>query len=149
MKSKTLIFAYLSRYKGKPWVLVSEGDCGKVVYLVPESDDRKSWTYQKYLVFEGTERIDGIEVTDINNDGFTDIFVSIGKRGVVRMFSLSDSVPGKLDVFVASNSSLYGNESIPAFEGASNGLLVNYMTFVILCFFSLSFVSMVLYGDVI
>ena len=145
----------LSRYTGKPWVLVSGGSCGKVIYLVPESDDPLKWAYQKYLVLEDSEPITGIEVIDIDEDGFSDIFVSLAVSGVIKVFSLSKSVSGKPDIFVAANTTLQeaavpgkgvseskATPTVPPDSRASSGLFINCMASIV----SLSYTSFPLHS---
>ena len=104
---------FLCSQGGKPWILVNGMFCKSIYYLVPESDIAKNWNYKVFRISEKKVRHGGIAALDFDQDGFTDLFVSISDENVVRVYSFM--IPNKttVDHSQSSPSLNYGMIVIP------------------------------------
>jgi len=63
---------------GKPWILLSGDDDGRLYYFTPLSEDPNNWEYseRRVLVDEGIENIIGRPSTaDLDGDGYNEMFI--------------------------------------------------------------------------
>ena len=85
---------FLLSYEGKLWILVGEHLCGGASYLQPESEEVGNWNYNWNQFYKSELSITGIEVADINQDGYTEIFIAsysyLTSSGIIKEFSFSN-----------------------------------------------------------
>ena len=126
---------FLLSYEGKLWILVGEYVCGGALYLQPESEEVGNWNYKRNQFYKSELITIGIEVADINRDGYTEIFIASynykTSRATIKEFSFSN---GKVIVTdppstsptssllrrsstISSSSILYLDPSLPILIG--------------------------------
>ena len=90
---------FLLSYEGKLWILVGEDDCGGASYLQPESEEVGNWNYKRNQFYKNEVLITGfevagIEVADINQDGYTEIFIAsynyTTSSAIIKEYSFSN-----------------------------------------------------------
>ncbi len=80
--------------QGKPLVLVSGDDSGKLFLLRPMSEDSRDWAYQSEVVFtstlkDGKGTIGRTAIGDLNDDGYSELVVPAYHEGQVHIFTFA------------------------------------------------------------
>eukprot|EP00300_Choanocystis_sp_HF-7_P004257 c13268_g1_i1.p5 GENE.c13268_g1_i1~~c13268_g1_i1.p5 ORF type:complete len:113 (-),score=27.38 c13268_g1_i1:83-421(-) len=73
----------------KPSILVSGDDAGTVSVLWPASEDSSDWQYVEERWLNSTGTVGGVEVGDIDSDGFLDVFVPEYGAGFLHLYHFS------------------------------------------------------------
>ena len=119
-------------YEGKLWIAFTADVCAQASIFIPGGKD---WQYTRHIipVGRGDEVVHAIEAIDMDQDGTTDLFLSIPAKDTIKIFSFvktpsiksiaASTVPGKEPVGSPSNFSMV--------------LSINYMTIFILLVVSL------------
>ena len=74
----------------KPHILVSGDDDGKGYILEPSSSKANDWSYQSHIFVDvGKGTVGQFVFDDVNNDGYTDIFVPAYNKGTVTLYTFA------------------------------------------------------------
>ena len=65
---------------------------GKVVYLVPASNETDDWEYTHHELYVGKEQVAGIEIADMDFDGMNDFIISKPVYNSLRLYPLKSRV---------------------------------------------------------
>ncbi len=69
----------------KPYIMVAGDGSQQAFYLVPDEDE--PFKYKQELLFDCKSVVGGIDVIDVNGDGFVEVFVPCYYSGKVHVFS--------------------------------------------------------------
>jgi hypothetical protein len=74
----------------KPWIAVS-GDGSQQAYIVqPVSEDPNNWEYKTFVIVDSKGTVGQVVVGDVDNNGFSEIYLSIYDQGLVYGFTFSN-----------------------------------------------------------
>lgn len=78
--------AYFYSYKGKLWIAFAAEHCARASIFVPGDKD---WQYKRHIIPARADDdvIHGIEAVDMDQDGVTDLFISIPAKDIIKVLS--------------------------------------------------------------
>ncbi len=74
----------------KPYVMIAGDGSQQASMLVPINDSDHSFEYTEHLVHDCKSVVGGIGISDINNDGFMELFIPCYYTGEVHLYSFGD-----------------------------------------------------------
>ena len=74
----------------KYWLLLAGADQGTAYYFHPVSESVDDWTWLPVeIVNHGlTGVVSGIEAADVDNDGYTELIVSVQNKDIIQIYTL-------------------------------------------------------------
>jgi len=90
MPGQVRIFRPFVSDNAKPWILLAGAQKGTAYYLSPMSQSPNDWNYSEIeiKVDSGVNgQVDGVEVMDVDGDGYSDLFISIQNKDKIEVWS--------------------------------------------------------------